>query len=67
MAAGCAEIRFYFAEDVFVICLLTGIDNTHPGQDLCNISFSTTRMNLNLGGLNLAGPRKAFAKVLSVI
>lgn len=67
MAAGRAEIQFSFAEDIFVIYLRRGIDNTQPGQDFCNISFSTTRMNLSLGGLNLAGPRKAFAKVLSVI
>ena len=37
------------------------------GQDLCNSSFSKTRMNLHLRVFNSAGPQKAFAKVLSVL
>lgn len=33
-----------------------------PGQDFCNISSCKTRMNLNLGVFDLAGPQKALQK-----
>lgn len=62
MVAECAVMGFYCAQDIFVICLRTGIDNTPPGQDFCNISSCKTRMNLNLGVFDLAGPQKALQK-----
>lgn len=62
MAVKCAEMHLLCGGH---ICDPSIIDNTHPGQGFRNIALSTTRLNLSLGGFNLAGSREALAKVLS--